>query len=61
MKGLPVVNLMKDDLLRASYMHMDETTVQVLDEDDRSATSKSYMWVQLSTAENKKVIYTTRA
>lgn len=53
---LPVINLMKDDLLSSSYMHMDETTVQVLDEDDRKAISKSYMWVQLSTAENKKIV-----
>lgn len=52
----PLINLMKDDLLNSTYMHMDETTVQVLDEKDRKATLKSYMWVQLSTAENKKIV-----
>lgn len=52
----PLINLMKDDLLNSTYMHMDETTVQVLDEKDRKATLKSYMWVQLSTIENKKIV-----
>lgn len=52
----PLINLMKDDLLNSTYMHMDETTVQVLDEKDRKATLKSYMWVQLSTAEHKKIV-----
>lgn len=52
----PLINLMRDDLLSSTYMHMDETTVQVLDEDNKKSTSKSYMWVQLSTIRNKKVI-----
>jgi transposase len=52
----PLINLMKDDLLSSNYLHMDETTVQVLDEKDRKAQSKSYMWVQLSTNQKKKIV-----
>ena len=42
----PLHNLMRDFLLDASLIHMDETVVQVLKEKDRSPTSNSYMWVQ---------------
>jgi transposase len=52
----PLINLMRDDLLSSNYLHMDETTVQVLDEQDRKSTSKSYMWVQLSTNDKKKMV-----
>lgn len=52
----PLINLMRDDLLSSNYLHMDETTVQVLDEKDRKATLKSYMWIQLSTSQKKKIV-----
>ncbi len=52
----PLINLMRDDLLSSNYLHMDETTVQVLDEKDRKSSSKSYMWVQLSTNDKKKLV-----
>jgi transposase len=42
----PIANLMRDALLDSPVLHMDETTVQVLKEKDRSPTSNSYMWVQ---------------
>lgn len=32
-------------MLKEKYLHSDETTVQVLNEPGKSATSKSYMWV----------------
>lgn len=42
----PVFNLLRDALLDSSVIHMDETTVQVLKEPGRAATTSSYMWVQ---------------
>jgi len=42
----PVINLMRDQLLNHDIVQMDETTVQVLNEDGKKAQSKSYLWVQ---------------
>ena len=42
---ISILNLMKESLLDGRYIHIDETTVQVLKEPDRAATTKSYMWV----------------
>jgi transposase len=39
-------NLMQEQLNRYPIQQMDETTVQVLKEDGKAATSLSYMWVQ---------------
>ena len=39
--GIALHNLMRDALLDAPFIHMDETVVQV-----KSPTSQSYMWVQ---------------
>jgi transposase len=44
----PLYNLLQDKLLEGDYIGMDETTTQVLDEEDKKATSKSYMWVRYS-------------
>jgi transposase len=52
----PLFNLMQDELLSQPYLHCDETTVQVLKEADRSASSKSYMWVRVSGLPDKKVV-----
>jgi transposase len=41
----PLVNLLWDRLRAQRIVHMDETTVQVLDEPGRTPQSKSYMWV----------------
>ena len=38
---------------------MDETTVQVLDERDKSNTSKSYMWVQRGFYDGKPIVITS--
>ena len=49
---------MKQALLRQSILHADETTLQVLKESGRPATSKSYMWVyQTSRYDTPVVIY----
>lgn len=42
----PVMNLMRDRLLAYDILRMDETPVQVLREPDKTAQSKSYLWVQ---------------
>ncbi|MBF0182746.1 MAG: IS66 family transposase [Magnetococcales bacterium] len=52
----PLVNLLRDHLLDYGVVQMDETTVQVLKEPDRLATSKSYMWVQKGGPPDKPII-----
>jgi len=41
----PLINLLKEKLLDSNYIQADETPVQVLNEKDKSATSKSYIWL----------------
>jgi hypothetical protein len=43
----PLINLLEDKLLAYPVMHCDETSVQVLKEPGKEATSKSYMWVRV--------------
>lgn len=43
----PILNLLEEQLLAYPVMHCDETTVQILKEPDKRATSKSYMWVRV--------------
>ena len=43
----PLINLLEERLLAHPVMHCDETTLQVLKEPDKAATSKSYMWVRV--------------
>jgi transposase len=45
-KITPLVTLLREELLKSSYIHMDETIVQVLKEDGKKAETNSYMWVQ---------------
>jgi transposase len=52
----PLINLLRDYLLASGYVQMDETTVQVLNEKDRPASSKSYMWVQRSSLPSCNII-----
>jgi transposase len=42
----PLINLFNDIMLAYDVLQMDETTVQVLKEDGREATDKSFMWVR---------------
>jgi len=42
----PLINLFNDIQLGHDVLQMDETTVQVLKEDGRDATDKSFMWVR---------------
>ena len=52
----PVINLLRDRLLSYDILHMDETTVQVLNEPNKKAQSKSYLWVQRGGPPDKPVI-----
>ena len=52
----PLHNLIRDSLLDAPVIHMDETPVQVLREPDKPPTSQSYMWVQRGGPPGRPVI-----
>lgn len=56
-KLMPLYNLLQEDLLSRHYINMDETTVQVLKENGKKATSKSYMWVRYASGVNPIVLY----
>lgn len=45
---MPVVDLLHEKLLEETYLHADETTVQVMNEKNRKNTAISYMWVYAS-------------
>lgn len=52
----PLINRIEDNILSAPYIHVDETTVQVLNEVGKSAQSKSYMWVRSAGLPGKRLI-----
>jgi transposase len=52
-KLLKLLELLRHELLSGPLIHMDETTIQVLKEPDRSPQSKSYMWVLRNGASEK--------
>jgi len=52
----PLHNLLRDHALDSPIVHIDETTVQVLKEDGREATSKSHMWVQVAGPPERPVV-----
>ena len=52
----PLHNLMRDTLFDGAYIHVDETTVQVLKEKGKKPTSHSYMWVQVGGPPDKPVV-----
>lgn len=59
----PLYDRMHEMLLQREVLHADETTLQVLKELDRPATSKSYMWLYRtgSDAEHPIVLYNYQA
>ena len=57
LKLMPLYNLLQDLLLAKNYLQMDETYVQVLKEDGKKATSKSYMWVRHAPGVNPIVLF----
>ncbi|TOQ37466.1 IS66 family transposase, partial [Vibrio parahaemolyticus] len=58
-----IIDAMKSELLKEKLICTDETTVQVLREEDKKAQSKSYMWVYRSGefVNNPVVIYDYQA
>ncbi len=56
-KLTPLYNLLQDYLLEKNYIHMDETYTQVLKEEGKKATSKSYMWVRCAPGNNPIVLF----
>lgn len=53
----PLVDYLKQHLQQQSLLHMDETTLQVLDEPGKAAQSKSYMWLMASFTQHAAVLY----
>ncbi len=52
-----LVQAIRDDIKASPVIGMDETTVQVLHETNRSAQSKSYMWVASGFKDGKRLIF----
>ena len=55
----PIYDVLRRELCREPVLHADETTLQVLKESGKAATSKSYMWLYRTSgcAENPIVLY----
>lgn len=51
-----VYNCMKQNLLKSSYAHADETPVKVIDSKGKEYKSKHYMWVYVSDKEDSHLI-----
>ena len=52
----PIYNYMKEDLLKRDYIHADETTLKVINDNGKDSKSKKYMWLYMSQTEGKPVI-----
>ena len=52
----PVYEVMHQELLAREILHADEVPCQVLHEEGKTATSKSYMWIYLSGTDGKPPI-----
>jgi transposase len=54
----PLINLLSENLLESTYLQMDETRTQVLNEEGKRAESKSYMWVRHRPGDEPILIFT---
>jgi transposase len=52
----PIYNYMKEDLLERNYIHADETTLKVINDNGKDSNSKKYMWLYMSETDNRPVI-----
>ncbi|MFW7378374.1 MAG: IS66 family transposase [Oligoflexus sp.] len=52
----PLINMMKDTIIESKVVHIDETTLQVLKEKGRKATTKSYAWVMARGSPEKPLV-----
>ncbi|MAZ39873.1 MAG: transposase [Legionellales bacterium] len=53
----PLINLMQDNINDYDIVYADETPVQVLNEKNRKATQKSYMWLFIGGSPEKRSYY----
>jgi transposase len=51
-----MISLLNEKLLQSDYIQADETTLQVLKEENRDAKQKSYIWVRGTTTNHKIVL-----
>lgn len=51
-----LIDLLWEKVLAGTHIHMDETTLQVLDEPGRTAEQKSYMWVTVGYEGDKPIV-----
>lgn len=47
---------MKKELLNCGYIHADETTLKVINDNGKASKSKKYMWLYMSDTDSKPVI-----
>ncbi|MBV1822101.1 IS66 family transposase, partial [Bacteroidales bacterium MSK.15.36] len=52
----PIYNHMKKELLSRNYIHADETTLKVINDNGKDSKSKKYMWLYMSNTNSKPVI-----
>ena len=55
-KIAPIIAHLRQALAHSAVMYMDETPVQVLNEPNKTAQSKSYMWVQRAGPPDKPIV-----
>ena len=53
----PLINLLNEHIQSQSVVHLDETTLQVLDEPGKPAQSKSYLWLAAAFGEQSACVY----
>ena len=53
---VPIYNHMKKELLKRSYIHADETTLKVINDNGTDSKSKKYMWLYMSETNSRPVI-----
>jgi transposase len=54
----PLINLLHEKLIESSYLQMDETRTQVLNEEGKRAESHSYMWVRHRPGRHRIILFT---
>ena len=53
----PLINLLSEHIQAQPLVHLDETTLQVLDEPGKPAQSKSYLWLEASFGQHSACVY----
>ena len=53
----PLMNLLIDHLHQQPLLHLDETTLQVLEEPGKSAQSKSYLWLMAAFGKHPAMVF----